>query len=106
MTLWPRRDMNSNGLEIRGTSKDLIRETSGKLVSMNNRPSDASQAAFADSTSKEEGNHLLRIIIESRFIILANLQALERPAHWCFTERSIGSSNRIVVESRSYRKNL
>jgi len=47
---------------------------------MNNRPSDASQAAFADLTSKEGGSHLLRIIIESRFIILANLQALERPA--------------------------
>lgn len=67
--------LGSFEIHTHGTSKDLIREMSRKVVSMNNRYAMFLKSISADSAARKRGNHLLRIIIESRFILLANLQA-------------------------------
>lgn len=92
------RDAIPGDLEIHGTSKDLIRETSRKMVSMNNRCATSLKRLLQARPFQSRGNHLLRIIIESRFIIPASVQASE-PTSGCFIERSIGSWNHIALKS-------
>lgn len=81
-------------LEIHGTSKDLIRETSRKAVSMNNRHATFLRFASSDFCRLrlfQSGgeNHLLRIIIESRFIIPASMRAPRRLSSALLSDRSI-----------------
>lgn len=75
--------------EIHGTSKDLIRETSRKVVSMNNRYAMFPKSTFADLAAWKRRNHLLRIIIESRFIIPASLQAPRLASNILLSDRSV-----------------
>lgn len=86
--------------EIHSTSKDLIREMSRKVVSMNNRYAMFLKSTFADSAARKRGNHLLRIIIESRFIIPVSVQAPGLASNTLLNDRSvlqtISPLNRLV----------